>query len=142
MEGARFLLDTYVDTLDTLRIYPFSWSGEEHSPVPVHVRLAKQKPTVAYVGTSTCRKNRSLRSLETTVRYIAGYSPSCALGFFKDLLCGTIASSVFSDVVLILQGDLVTVVRGMYEMKPFRLVFCLEVQEGHREHITERLKRC
>jgi len=97
-------------------------------------------------------KLRLLRCLEITVWNMAGYSSDATLTFFGGLL-PTIASPVFSDVVLVLQGnsireadflqrDLVSVVRGMYEMKPFRLVFCLEVPEERREDTTERLKTC
>lgn len=96
-------------------------------------------------------KNRLLRCLEIAVWCIAGFSSNAVLNFFRDLL-PTITSPVFSDVVLVLQGDsireanffqrdLVSVVRGMYEVKPFRLVFCLEVRAMHREDTTERLKK-
>jgi len=95
-------------------------------------------------------KNRTLRFLEINVLDITGYIFSGALGFLRDLL-PTIASPVFSDVVFVLQDDsireanflqrdLVGAVRGLYEAKPFRLVFCLDVRERHREYTTERLK--
>lgn len=59
---------------------------------------------------------------------------------------------MFSDVVIII-GDkdvpdvglfknvLFGVLRGMYEVKSFRLVFCLEVLDGDREETTRALKR-
>ena len=64
----------------------------------------------------------------------------------------TITSSAFSDVVIVLENGafndrwfsqqrLFHVMRSMYEVKPFRLVFCLEVWEGFREYTAERLKR-
>jgi len=64
----------------------------------------------------------------------------------------TITSPAFSEVVIVL-GDgaindtwffqhwLFDVVRTMHEVKPFRLVFCLEVWEGVREYTVGRLKR-
>jgi len=38
--------------------------------------------------------------------------------------------------------ELFNAVRDMYEVKPFRLVFSLEIWEGDRERATEWLKRC
>ena len=60
---------------------------------------------------------------------------------------------MFSDVVVVLhdgtiddtdfiQHDLFNILRGMYEVKPFCLVFCLEVWEGFREYTAGELKRC
>ena len=58
---------------------------------------------------------------------------------------------MFSEVVIVLEdGDifdwrlsqcgLFSLVRGMYEVRPFRLVFGLEVWEGDRKYTTESLK--
>ena len=95
-------------------------------------------------------KNRSLRSLEISANGISQH-PDTAPSFLKDLML-TITSPVFSDVVIVLgdgaindtwffQHGLFHIVRSMHEVKSFRLVFCLEVWEGVREHIARRLKR-
>jgi len=68
--------------------------------------------------------------------------------FLRDLL-PTITSSVFSEVIIIFEDSdiqdffpwgLFNVVRGMYEVKPFHLVFSLETWERNRKRATERLK--
>ena len=77
--------------------------------------------------------------------------PPAALSFLRDLL-PTITSPMFSDVVIVLQEStihdtrfmqhiLFDIARGMHEVKPFCLVFCLEVWEGNREYVTGELKR-
>ena len=57
---------------------------------------------------------------------------------------------MFSEVVIVLEDDdihelfqrgLFGVVRRVHEVKPFRLVFSLEIWEGERVYITESLKR-
>lgn len=60
---------------------------------------------------------------------------------------------MFSDVVIVLregsiqdmnfiQHVVFDIVRGMYKVKPFHLVFCLEIWEGDKEYIEERLRGC
>ena len=96
-------------------------------------------------------KCRSLRSLEITGENIARRSNFIQI-FFEDQL-STITSPVFSEVVIVLQDNdirdfrlfrcgLFSIVQGMYEVKPLRLVFSLEIWEGDRERATEGLKRC
>jgi len=64
----------------------------------------------------------------------------------------TITSPVFSDVVIVLEDGAIDnpwfsryrlfhAVRSVHEVKPFRLVFCLEVWEGSLEYTVGRLKR-
>jgi len=69
---------------------------------------------------------------------------------FLGELLSTITSSVFSEVVMVLEDSdvhdvipwgLFSVVRSMYEVKPFHLVFSLEIWEGDRKRATERFKR-
>ena len=78
-------------------------------------------------------------------------SPSAALAFLRALL-PTITSPVFSDVVIVLQEGtfyeiisteyiLLNVVRGAYEVKPFHLVFRLEIWEGDRMYVSRELRR-
>ena len=78
-------------------------------------------------------------------------SPSTALTSLRGLL-PTITSSVFSDVVIVLQEAtgydmcsiediLAYVVRHAYRVKPFRLVFRLEVWEGNRNYVSGELRR-
>ena len=64
-------------------------------------------------------------------------------------LFSTITSSVFSEVVIVFENSdtddlfrcrLFIILRDMYEVKPFCLVFSLEIWEGDRECTTERLK--
>ena len=74
-----------------------------------------------------------------------------ALILLGDIL-STIASPVFSDIVIVVEDKitrypdffniLFRIVRGLYEEKPFRLVFCLEVWDGDREDIVKWLKGC
>ena len=70
--------------------------------------------------------------------------------FLRDLL-PTITSPVFSDIVIVVQGRIIQnprsfrhvlfkMMRDLYEVKPFRLVFCLEVWDGDREDAIKRLK--
>jgi len=69
---------------------------------------------------------------------------------FLGNLLPTITSSMFSEVVIVFEDSdiqdlfpwgLFSVVRGMYEVKPFHLVFSLETWEGNQECATESLKR-
>ena len=96
-------------------------------------------------------KSGALRSLELTITNLK-VSPSLTLTFLRNLL-PTITSPVFSDVVIILREgtiqDMVFIqhvvfstMRSLYEVKPFRLVFSLEIWEGDKENIVEMLKRC
>ena len=70
--------------------------------------------------------------------------------FLKDLL-PTITSPVFSDIVIVVESGTIQnphpsshvsfeLMRHLYEVKPFRLVFCLEVWDGDREVALRRLK--
>ena len=98
---------------------------------------------------SDLSKNRSLRSLEIIGKNIWGEYHVPALRPFRNLL-STITSPVFSEVVIVLQDGsirngysfehLLSVVRGTYEVKPFCLIFCLEIWEGYREDATKRLR--
>lgn len=92
----------------------------------------------------------SLRSLEIPLKNISLY-PAVAQSFLRDLL-STIRSPVFSDLVIVLedrtthdtrffQHTLFGVVRCMYEVRPFRLVFCLEIWDGDQEDTARMLKR-
>jgi len=67
------------------------------------------------------------------------------------MLLPTITSPVFSDVVIVIesgsinavcppQPGLFKFVQDMYEVKPFRLVLCLEVWEGDLEDTTKWLR--
>ena len=78
-------------------------------------------------------------------------SPFVSLTFLRGLL-RTITSPVFSDVVIVLREGtfyeiisteyiLLNVVRDAYEVKPFRLVFRLEVWEGYREYVSGELRK-
>ena len=95
-------------------------------------------------------KNRSLRSLEIAMKDIS-QCPDLTLRFFRDIL-STITSSVFSDLVIVLeerttryadffQHALFTLVRRVYEARPFRLVFSLETRHDDREHTVGMLKK-
>ena len=149
VEGARFLLENCAETLETLRVYP---SGQCALWVPVlsYLTYGLSEWNERKLRDFNLSKNRSLRSLEVTVD-IPGFYSDHPQRFLRDLL-STITSSVFSEVVIILgdgvihhtdffQQVLFRVVRGMYEVKPFRLVFCLEIWDGDREDNTERLRR-
>ena len=94
--------------------------------------------------------NGSLRSLEITVKDIS-QCPEVALGFLRTLL-STITSSVFFDVVIVLwdmtardahffRRALFGVARGLYAVKPFRLVFRFQIRDGYREDTLEKLTR-
>lgn len=63
----------------------------------------------------------------------------------------TITSPVFSDIVIVLEDQdicnekffrliLSKYLPSLYRIKPFRLVFCLEIWDGDREETTKRLK--
>ena len=61
---------------------------------------------------------------------------------------------MFSDVVIVLRESTIqdtifiqhavfnNIVRGMYEVKPFHLVFSLETWEGDKEDTVKALRRC
>ena len=94
--------------------------------------------------------NGSLRSLEITVRGIS-QCPEAALRFLRALL-STITSPVFSDIVIVLwdmtshdahffRRALFGTIQSIYDVKPFRLVFLLEIRDGYREDTLEKLKR-
>jgi len=151
-EGVRFLLDACAETLETLRVRLGYWTGMVFSKFLVLIHLIHQ-PTG---NRKALRKNfdlskcRSLRSLEITGENIARCSDRTPR-FLGDLL-STITSSVFSEVVIVLEdGDihdlrvfqcrLFSIARGMHEVKSFRLVISLEVWEGDRVCATEILKR-
>jgi len=96
-------------------------------------------------------KNRSLRSLEVTAYDISGHDQVAVLRFFRGLLA-TITSPAFSEVVIVFEDlfirntdlfrpNIFRAVRCMYEVKPFRLAFCLEIWEGDREKTADSLKR-
>ena len=82
--------------------------------------------------------------MEAIVRHVE------TTGFLRDLL-PTITSPVFSDIVIVVQGRIIQnlhsfrhilfeMMKDLYEVKPFRLVFCLEVWDGDREDAVKRLK--
>lgn len=95
-------------------------------------------------------KSSSLRSLEIAV-ILPSILSTAALNFLGDLF-STITSPVFSDLVIVLQSDCVSIynrrfrqvlfglLRGMYEVKPFRLIFCLESQKV-QDHTMAEFKR-
>jgi len=93
-------------------------------------------------------KNRSLRTLEVAIDRITRYCVD-APRFLRNLL-STITSPLFSEVVLIsepvseghaiLRPSLINIVGGMYQVKPFRLVFCLWVWDGDQGDAMERFK--
>jgi len=94
-------------------------------------------------------KSRSLRSLEIPAKSVSVYS--FVLLTLKVILL-TIRSPVFSEVVIVLEGGsidetclsqrtLFRFVQGMHDVKPFRLVFCLEIWEGDRDETAELLRR-
>lgn len=96
-------------------------------------------------------KNRSLRSLEISLKDIP-QCPDLALIFLMDIL-STITSPVFSDLVIIFEDKaaryvhllyhtLFSMVRRMYEVRPFRLVFRLEIRGGDHEETARMLKEC
>ena len=93
--------------------------------------------------------NTSLRSLEVAMGAILHHA-NTSLTFLKDLL-STITSPAFSEIVIVVEDNvthyadffqhvLSKVVRRLYEVKPFRLVFCLKVWDGDREATVKRLK--
>ena len=97
--------------------------------------------------------SRSLRSLEieieTTPAGLVQHSDD-GLSFLGDLL-STVTSLVFSEVVIILQDNIIhdpnfhpyalfRAVRNMCEAKPFRLVFLLGKSPRDREYDREGLK--
>jgi len=137
VKGAHFLLNTCADTLEALRIH----SG---------VRFPLLGPPEPMLRDLDLSNSRSLRSLEIPVRSFPRDDSFGGLSSFRDLL-SAIISPVFSEVVIVLedrdildadffQYTLFRVVRDMYKVKPFRLVFCLEVWDGDLEEATRRLK--
>ena len=115
-----------------------------------HLTLLPTGSTETLLRDFDLSRSRSLRSLEFTV-YNLKVSPSATLTFLRALL-PTITSPVFSDVVVVLQdstcywvlstGDvLLNVVRGAYEVKPFRLVFRLETREGDGNYVSGELRK-
>jgi len=81
--------------------------------------------------------------------HISRYSAD-SLRFLRDLL-STITSPVFSDVIIVFEArvgvgagftrsTLFGMVRNMYKVKPFRLVFCLWVWDGNPGDEIEKIK--
>ncbi|KAF9648102.1 hypothetical protein BDM02DRAFT_2358489 [Thelephora ganbajun] len=135
-DGTRFLLDTCADTLETLRIYP---------------GIDQTEPPETLLRNFDLFKSRSLRSLEITVASFPQDRSYGVLSFLMDLL-PTITSPTFSDVVVVLgyrdildvhffQYILFEMLRGMHEIKPFRLVFRLEIWDSDLEETLKRLRR-
>ena len=119
-------------------------------PVPASLTYQPIESRASILQTFDLSNNRSLRSLEIDLASgITTRSSYDRVGIIRDLL-STVTSPVFSEVVIILQEGIVhdpnirntlfRAVRGMCEVKPFRLVFWLDELYRVGEHIRERFE--
>ena len=151
VRGTRFLLGGGAETLEMLRIHPARWRGNfQWSPVLASLTCRLTGCRASILEAFDLSTNRSLRSLEIEIALRNIYCRVDGMGFLGDLL-STVTSPVFSDVVIILQDNIIhdpnflinvlfPAVRHMCEVRSFRLVFMLGKLPRDGEDDRERLK--
>ena len=151
--GIQLLLETCADTLETVHVYPDGMfqhceivpdPRQESSNASADVALPVRPQHLNF----SC--NIALRSIEVTL-----HSTVPALGNYGhqvEELLSTVTSTAFSEIIVLfphwkahcISGILPRTLRKMYEIKEFRVSFCLETVEQSRvldlHLLTQRTK--